>query len=120
MENPTEIIAVELSDKTVVNIEVTPIGEQRVSACQQSFEEVKNTIKSIAIDIAETMRNVQKEINPDKISVKLGLEVAIESGQLTALIVKGASKANLEITMEWGKNDTAEQVQKNAITPNSP
>lgn len=107
MENRTEIIALELSDKTVVKIEVTPIGEQRISACQQSFDEVKKGIKSIAKDIAETMRSVQQEINPDKISVKLGLEVAIESGQLTALIVKGAGKANLEITMEWGKNDTA-------------
>ena len=33
----------------------------------------------------------------------LGIEVAVESGQLTALIVKGSGKANLEITMEWGK-----------------
>jgi Trypsin-co-occurring domain 1 len=42
-------------------------------------------------------------VQPDKISVKVGIEVAVESGQLTALIVKGSGKANLEITMEWGK-----------------
>ncbi len=47
------------------------------------------------------LREVQGEIQPDKVSVKIGLEIAIESGQLTALIVKGASKANFEISMEW-------------------
>jgi Trypsin-co-occurring domain 1 len=35
--------------------------------------------------------------------VKIGFEVAVESGQLTALIVKGSGKANLEISMEWSK-----------------
>jgi hypothetical protein len=29
------------------------------------------------------------------------MELAIESGQLTAIIVKGSGKANLEITLEW-------------------
>ena len=29
------------------------------------------------------------------------MELALESGQLTALIAKGSSKANMEITLEW-------------------
>jgi hypothetical protein len=29
------------------------------------------------------------------------LELAIEAGQLTAAIVKGSGKGNLEITLEW-------------------
>jgi hypothetical protein len=29
------------------------------------------------------------------------MELAVESGQLTAVIVKGSGKGNLEITLEW-------------------
>jgi hypothetical protein len=32
---------------------------------------------------------------------KIGIELAIESGQLTAVIVKGSGKVNLEIMLEW-------------------
>lgn len=35
----------------------------------------------------------------------LRTELAIESGQLTAVIVKGSGKANLEITLEWERSD---------------
>jgi len=53
--------------------------------------------------LREAIKEAQRESQPDKISVKLGLEISVESGQLTALFVKGAGKANLEITMEWSK-----------------
>jgi hypothetical protein len=103
MESPTKIIQVELSDGTMVKVEATPIGEQRVSFQSRPFQEVATAVKSITNELAGTLKEISQTIQPDKISVKLGLEVAIESGQLTALIVKGAGKANLEITMEWGK-----------------
>lgn len=103
MESQTEIIPVELADGTIVRVEATPIGEQRVSFQSRPFKEVTTTIKAITNELAGTLQDIQKQVKPEKVSVKLGLEIAIESGQLTALIVKGASKANLEITMEWGQ-----------------
>jgi hypothetical protein len=42
-----------------------------------------------------------KKARPKKATVKFGMEMAIEAGQLTAVIVKGSGKANLEITLEW-------------------
>ncbi len=45
---------------------------------------------------------------PKKATVKFGMELAIESGQLTAVIVKGSGKANLEITLEWERSDKGE------------
>lgn len=105
MESETEIVAVELSDGTVVNIEARAIGgeEELVGAGTQAFKGALNTIKSITNEIASTLQDVKQETGSDKISVKLGLEIAVESGEITALIVKGTGKANLEITMEWGK-----------------
>lgn len=102
MESPTKIIPLQLSDGTVIKVEITPIGEQQVSSKTRIFKDATKVIKAIANDISETLSEVKQEVKPDKFSVKLGLEIAVESGELTALIVKGAGKANLEITMEWG------------------
>jgi Trypsin-co-occurring domain 1 len=104
VESQTKIIDVELSDGTVVKVEATPLGEQRVAFQSRPFREATAAIKSIAYEVAHTLQNVKDEIKPDKLSVKLGLEIAIESGQLTALIVKGAGKANFEIVMEWNNS----------------
>ncbi len=103
MDLPTKIIPVQLSDGTFIKVEATPIGEQRVSSQNKLFREITDSIKSITTELAETLKEINQSAHPDKISIKLGLEIAVESGQLTALIVKGAGKANLEITMEWGK-----------------
>jgi Trypsin-co-occurring domain 1 len=103
MDLPTKIIPVELSDGTIIKVEATQIGEQRVAFQTRPFHEIAANVKSITGEIAETLKEIHQTVKPDKISVKLGLEVAVESGQLTALIVKGAGKANLEITMEWSK-----------------
>lgn len=102
MNYSTKIIPIELSDGTVVKVEATPIGEQRIAYQRRPFQDAASIIKSIAREIAGTIQDIQQEVKPDKFSVTLGLKIAIESGQLTTLIVKGAGEANLEITMEWG------------------
>jgi hypothetical protein len=107
MDPQTRIIPVELSDGTIVKIEVTPIGEQRIAFQSRPFKEATTAIRSITAEVAGMLREVQGEIQPDKVSVKIGLEIAIEAGQLTALIVKGASKANFEISMEWANKPPA-------------
>jgi Trypsin-co-occurring domain 1 len=40
-------------------------------------------------------------VKPKQATVKFGMELAIESGQLTTVIVKGSGTGNLEITLEW-------------------
>ncbi|MGK7946327.1 MAG: CU044_2847 family protein [Microcystaceae cyanobacterium] len=99
----TKTIPLKLSDGTTIKAEVTPIGEQPVSSETRVFKKATSVIKSLAEDIAETYQEINKTVKPDKLSVTLGLEIGVESGQLTTLIVKGTGKANLEITMEWGE-----------------
>jgi hypothetical protein len=98
MESQTTIIPLELSDGTIVRVEATPIGEQQVAFQPRPFKEATDAIKAVAKELGEVLQ----EVKPDKASVKFGLEIAIESGKLTTLIVKGSGKANLEITLEWG------------------
>ena len=81
----------------------TPIGDQPVGAKTRVFQEATSVIKSIAEDIAGTLEEIKENVKPDSFSVTLGLEIGVESGELTALIVKGTGTANLEVTMEWNK-----------------
>lgn len=103
MESQTTIIPLELSDGTIVRVEATPIGEQQVASQKRPLKEATDTIKAVAKELAQELSTALQEAKPNKVSVKFGLEIAIEYGELTTLIVKGAGKANLEITLEWGK-----------------
>ncbi|NWF61111.1 MAG: hypothetical protein HXY43_18085 [Fischerella sp.] len=98
MELQSKIISVELSDGTNIRVEAALIGDRKINFQTRPFREVTAAIEILSKEIAET---VQK-IKPDKASVKFGIDIGIESGKLTPLLVKDASTANLEITLEWG------------------
>ena len=93
-------ISVTMSDGTIVKIEASVRGVQEVADTKKkySFDEVNRTIEALAKELQETIAKV----SPKKATIKFGLEISAESGGLTALIVKGSGKANLEISLEWG------------------
>lgn len=98
----TEIVTVKLPNGKDVKIEATLLqGEEEVANKILSFENIGDVIEGIAAAVAAPLQKIQ----PTKASIKLGLEVAVESGHLTTLIVKGSSKANLELILEWEKQD---------------
>jgi hypothetical protein len=104
MPERTKIVPVKLPDGVVVNIEAVTFGsrEQDVANLTEvlPFEQVSATIESIAKAVMAPIKKVQ----PSKASVELGVTVGLESGQLTALIMKGTGEANLKITFEWEKD----------------
>jgi len=104
MEAQTKVISVELSDGTNVRVEATLIGERKLSIPTRPFKEVTVAIESLSRDIAEVIQKVR----PDKASVKFGIEISLESGKLTPVLVKGTSTANLEITLEWSQTPLGE------------
>ncbi len=93
----SEAIPVQLANGTVIKIEVAQTGGEDVAFDVRPFQEVTNAIEGIVNAVSSTLQKVK----PSKATVKFGLEVAIDSGSLTVLIVKGSSKANLEISLEW-------------------
>ncbi|MBH8574289.1 hypothetical protein I8752_14930 [Nostocaceae cyanobacterium CENA369] len=97
MEILTKIIPVELADGTNIKVEATAIDDRKVSVQAQHFHQVTAVVESLSKDIAQAIQNVK----PNKASVKFGIEIGIESGKLTPLLVKGTSTANFEITLEW-------------------
>jgi Na+/H+-translocating membrane pyrophosphatase len=44
---------------------------------------------------------------PDRVSVEFGLELAVKSGALTAMLVAGEGNASLKVTLEWQHDDAS-------------
>ena len=63
-------------------------------------------VTSILEGIATALIPVIDAASPSKLTVEFGMDIGLETGQITALIVKGTGKANLKITLEWEKNKT--------------
>lgn len=100
-----ERIPVTLEDGSIFLVEVevpSSVGREAVSGKGlKNFESLSQSISGIVRMIAGPIKAVQ----PNKTTVKLGLEVGIEQGSMVAAIVRGVGKTNLEITMEWTKED---------------
>lgn len=102
MSTENDIVSVELTNGSIVRVRATVIGDyEDVAAFDKvlSFKGVTDTIEGIASSLAETL----KKVKPDKASIEFGLEIGVESGELTTLVVQGTGTTNLKITLEWGK-----------------
>ena len=96
-ESRSETVPVQLPNGAIVKVEVTKSGREDVGFDTKQFQPVADALEGVVQMIAAPIQKVK----PKKATVKFGMELAIESGQLTAIIVKGSGKANLEITLEW-------------------
>jgi hypothetical protein len=95
----TQNIRVKLEDDTIILVEVTQTGREDVANEASKFKAVTDALGGIVQAIAEPINRAK----PNKATVKFGMELAVEAGQLTAVLVKGSGKANLEISLEWTK-----------------
>lgn len=99
-DNRTEGVPVKLPNGAIIKIEVSQrSGREDVAFTTFSFDQIAMALEGITGAIKGTI----EQVKPKKTSVKFGLEVGVESGALTAMIVKGTGKGNLEISMEWGE-----------------
>jgi hypothetical protein len=96
-ESSAERIPVGLPNGAVVQFEVTQTGREDVAFDIKPFSQITSALEGIVEAVSESIQKAK----PNKASVKFGMELGVEAGALTATIVKGTSKANLEITLEW-------------------
>lgn len=111
MKDKAKFVPVKLENGAIIKVEASnfdelideSVGETGevvqgdVSAVLDHLQEVKDAIEGIS----QTVKSSLDQAKPSKASVEFGIELGYESGQLTALIVKGQGKANLNITLEW-------------------
>jgi methionine aminopeptidase len=97
-----EAVPVQLPNGAVVKIEIaksSDTGKEDVAFEMFKFDQIAEILEGVT----EAIKGAIEKVKPKKTAVKFGIEVGIESGKLTALIVKGTGKSNLEISMEWGE-----------------
>jgi hypothetical protein len=100
MEPRQEYVPVTMPDGGKLRVEATILGgEEDVAFKIFSFQDVTETITSIASTITRAIQ----EVKPKKAAVEFGLEIAVAEGKLTGLLAKGSGKANLKISLEWSE-----------------
>jgi len=93
-----------LSNGASAYIEATNLGgEEPVAFGELSLEEIAKAIEGIS----EALIGALEKAKPSKAVIEFGVEVALESGKLTALFVQGQSKANLKVSLEWASESAA-------------
>ncbi len=92
------IIPVQLESGRVIQVEATTLsGEQDVSKLAFRFADVTNVIE----ELSQAMVRVFSKAKPRTAEIEFGIDVSVEAGQLTALLVSGGGKGSLRITLSW-------------------
>ncbi|MBS1829672.1 MAG: hypothetical protein JST93_30510 [Acidobacteria bacterium] len=86
-------------------IQLVPSNES-VDADASAFEGLPENVSldglwNVVAGFAELAENAFKKVKPNKLGIEFGVDVTAEAGTLTALIVKGAGKATIKISMQW-------------------
>jgi hypothetical protein len=72
--------------------------EKEVAGFQAApFKSIAPSIEGVATE----MLQILQRIGPTSAEIEFGIEMGVEAGQLTALLVKGTGKANVKITLHW-------------------
>lgn len=95
------LVKATLGDDQAIQIEVRPTGDPEADVGifgeTLSFQGFVDSLEAIASSVTSALRSAK----PDRATVEFGLDVGVESGGLTALLVKGTGTATLKITLEW-------------------
>lgn len=102
----SQLVAVDMGEGRTILVDARadsdPDPERRVSISQKvPFDGVAESIDAISSRILGALQRAK----PDKATVEFGVDVAVESGQLTSMLVKGSGTATIKVTLEWGSQE---------------
>jgi len=94
-----QTIAVRVGENTIIQVESTASdsGEEEIAHRIPSFDGFTDALSKIAVSVRSGLAHVQ----PSRAVVEFGVDVSMESGQLTAMMVKGSGAAHVTVTLEW-------------------
>jgi Trypsin-co-occurring domain 1 len=82
----------------LVEVRTETSGEQDVGVLPDlSFDSVVDSIEAITQKLTAALATAR----PDSATLEFGIDVGLEAGQLTALLVKGSGTATVKITLVW-------------------
>jgi len=107
MADDSTRVKVLLPNHAVIHVETTQLEQQDdADVAARTVEEVLEIqgVQEAIEGIGRIVVGALDKLGARKASAEFGIEVGLESGQLTALWVKGTGKANLKVTLEWSKD----------------
>jgi hypothetical protein len=77
-------------------------GEERdIAAVKPDMTEVIRALRAFSGSLAESLR----ESRATRFTIEFGCEIALETGQLVAVLGKASAKSTLKVTLEWEQPD---------------
>ncbi|HEX8411240.1 MAG TPA: CU044_2847 family protein [Thermoanaerobaculia bacterium] len=95
-------IPVQLPGGQRILVEVTASSREELVSARKSpwnFDDISPTV----IQLSRNFGAMLDQIAPDEAEIEFGLEIAVESDKLLALLVKGSGKGNLTIKLKWAR-----------------
>ncbi len=96
----SQVVEVTLPNGAVALVQARQVdggGATKTAFGKLDFDGVTATLAGVT----DAVRAAVAKAAPSKVSVELGLELAVKSGVLVGLIVDGESKGSLTVTLEW-------------------
>jgi hypothetical protein len=100
------IVEVELPNGATALVQAIDAGGGAVKAGRAGKSDISG-VMGVLEGMSAAIRSALVEAAPDKVCVEFGLELAIKSGALTAMLVSGEGNASLKVTLEWQHDDAA-------------
>ena len=98
--NGEGLVKADLGDGRLVHVEVRTSGDPETDVRTGDVLSIDGFIDSVD-GIAQSVASTLRRVRPDRATVEFGLDVGVEAGGLTALLVKGTGAATLKLTLEW-------------------
>jgi hypothetical protein len=94
------VVKAKLAGNQVIRIEARPVGSAEVDIKVGQILSFDGLVKSIE-EVSNGLATALQKAKPDRAAIEFGIDVGVEAGALTALIVKGTGTATLKVTLEW-------------------
>lgn len=85
--------------------EVDGGGATKTAAGEYDINTVVEALKGMSDAIGDAFASAA----PTKTTVKVGIELSVNAGKLTALLVGGGAKAALDVTLEWERKESVSE-----------
>lgn len=95
---------IDTSDGTVFYLETDEKNQDTEISRSFGFSDTKllTALKPI-FPVFISVKELMEKAGPEKINIEFGVSIGVEAGQLAAILMKGNTKANLKISLEWKK-----------------
>jgi hypothetical protein len=102
----SDVIEASLPNGAIVLVQARRVdgdGATKTRMGRFDFQGVANALEGVA----DAIHGAVAKATPSKVSVELGLELAVKSGALVGMVVDGQATASLTVTLQWERTQEA-------------